>query len=308
MKTVAADGNVHISASDDFDSGISSDALGKVGIPEANLANGSDLNNTLGHGNEIQDVVERLPLKRSVQSGNDHDLAAVCQSIANLNNVRKELTFVNGDDTEGRHHVLQLAQGAGGDGLDAACFAVQLRAVVCASHFLVRVAIVPGKLNNEAALVGMLVSLDASLQLSRLACKHGAQYQLDVAALHAAEGRRAPRQGRQGAVKVAHKIHSTASSRRISSLKTGQGRKREALGRLCGGRVACKGARRTCRWRFRMRAGSSKHIDEELKMFEFFNSRREGGREGEEATSQRGRGCSEPLNQNTISVHIGDVI
>ncbi len=100
MKTVAANRDVHVSASDNFDSRVSRDTLRETGISEANLAHSSYLLNTLGHGNEIQNVVKRPPLKCSVQSGNNHNLAAVCQCIANLDNVGKELAFIDGNDAE----------------------------------------------------------------------------------------------------------------------------------------------------------------------------------------------------------------
>ncbi len=192
MKTIATNRNIHISASDYFDSRVSRDTLGKMGISETNLANSSYLLNTLSHGNEIQDVVERPPLKCSIQSGNNHNLAAVCQCIGNLDNIGKELAFIDSNDAIWRHHFLQLTKGAGSDCLDATLFAVQLSTVVRASHLFIRVAVVTGKLDDETSLVGMLISLDASLQLCCFPRKHGAQNQLDVAALHAAKGGRAP--------------------------------------------------------------------------------------------------------------------
>ena len=73
-----------------------------------------------------------------------------------------------------RHHFLQLTKGAGSDRLDATLFAVQLGTVVRASHLFIRVAVVTGKFDDEAALVGVLVALHAPLQLRRLTRKHRA--------------------------------------------------------------------------------------------------------------------------------------
>ena len=57
MKTVAADWNVHVRAAYYFDSSIGSDAPGKMGVSEADLANSSYLMHRFGHWYEIQNIV-----------------------------------------------------------------------------------------------------------------------------------------------------------------------------------------------------------------------------------------------------------
>lgn len=100
----AADGLVHLRASDQLDLLALHDALGEGGLGGAVDADRAQLGHLFCEGDEVEDVAEGLALEGAVEGGDQHDLVLVGQGLAKLDDLREELPLVDAD------HIVALAE------------------------------------------------------------------------------------------------------------------------------------------------------------------------------------------------------
>ena len=180
----AACGGVHPFAADELDGCfvVGSHAFGEGCVASARVAHRVELGDVLGDGYEGEDVVERLALERGVQRGDDDRLPHGCPSLAAFREVAEELALVDAHDVERVHdvvHILERARRVRYERLavvrdDAAAEVGGVRGARIGAAGLILVPGVTRVLDDDALLVGHLVTPDPPRELRGLAGEHRA--------------------------------------------------------------------------------------------------------------------------------------
>lgn len=165
---IATDGDVHFGTTDELGCLAGDGAAGEVRVLlVAGHADGGDLDDFLGEGDQVADLAEGAAAEVAVQTDDDDGLAGVGGLGAELDEVGEELAFVDGDRVEVVPLVSDLGELLDGvRGLDVALIVRREKGL--------GVAVVLAVADDADAAAGVDFTLDTTLKFSGLASEHGA--------------------------------------------------------------------------------------------------------------------------------------